>query len=315
MSNRRFVHCLVLALSLAVVPARADTVSSRVPAVLVDDFSYLDTSGEPADQTAVHQRRLEIFIAALRREVGADARLRLVSPACGASCPPADAPPAVRLQMAAEAGADVVITGGVQKLSTLVQWARASAIEVASNRVLFDKIFTFRGDSDEAWERAEMFVSRQVRDALAPPEPIRLALLPFELDDTSAGAALGETESDQKGLREATAAVRQLLAQSGRYRLVEAAGESKHGQQPMRECDDCEARLARERGAQQSLLGIVRRIGRTEYIIGFRVRAADTGALIVTADSGLRLGANYSWSRGAARLVRERLLDNAGSER
>jgi len=308
MSNRRFLHCLVLALSLAAVPARADTTSNRVPAVLVDDFSYLDTSGEPADQTAVHQRRLESFMAALRRDVGTNARLRLVSPACGASCPPADAPPAVRLQMAAEAGAGVVITGGVQKLSTLVQWARASAIEVGSNRVLFDKIFTFRGDSDEAWERAEIFVSRQARDALAPPEPIRLALLPFELDDTSAGAALGETESDQKGLLDATDAVRQLLAQSGRYRLVEASGDIKP-RQPMRECDDCEARLARELGAQQSLLGIVRRIGRTEYIIGFRVRQADTGAVVAAGDSGLRLGANYSWSRGAARLVRERLLE------
>jgi hypothetical protein len=308
MSNRRFFHCLVLALSLAAVPARADTTSNRVPAVLVDDFSYLDTSGEPADQTAVHQRRLESFMAALRRDVGTDARLRLVSPACGASCPPADAPPAVRLQMAAEAGAGVVITGGVQKLSTLVQWARASAIEVGSNRVLFDKIFTFRGDSDEAWERAEIFVSRQARDALAPPEPIRLALLPFELDDTSAGAALGETESDQKGLLDATDAVRQLLAQSGRYRLIEASGEIKQ-RQPMRACDDCEAGLARELGAQQSLLGMVRRIGRTEYIIGFRVRQADTGAVVAAGDSGLRLGANYSWSRGAARLVRERLLE------
>ncbi|WP_316235326.1 MULTISPECIES: DUF2380 domain-containing protein [unclassified Bradyrhizobium] len=301
MSNRRVVRCLVLALAFAAGPVRA--ASADVPAVLVDDFSYLDTSGEPVDQTAAHQRRLDAFIAALRRDVAADARLRPVSPSC-----PTDASPEARLQMAAAAGATVVITGGVQKLSTLVQWTRASAIDVTSHRVLFDKIFTFRGDSDEAWQRAEMFVSRQVRDALAPPEPIRLALLPFELDDTSAGAALGESESDQKGLREATDAVRQLLAQSGRYRLVDAAGEIKLGQ-PVRECDDCEARAARALGAQQSLLGIVRRIGRTEYIIGFRVRQADSGALVVAGDSGLRLGANYSWSRGAVRLVRERLLE------
>ncbi|GLH79423.1 hypothetical protein SSBR45G_43320 [Bradyrhizobium sp. SSBR45G] len=311
MSDLRTLHCFALAvLTLAAGPVRA---ADHVPAVLVDDFSYLDTSGEPADQTAAHQRRLEAFIAALRRDVADDARLRLVSPACGASCPAADAPPAARLHMAAGAGAGVVITGGVQKLSTLVQWARASAIDVASNRVLFDKIFTFRGDSDEAWERAEIFVSRQVRDALAP-EPIQLVLLPFELDDTSAGAALGETESDQKGLQEATEAVRQLLAQSGRYRLQDAAGEIKPGQ-PLLACDDCEARAARAVGAQQSLLGIIRRIGRTEYIVGFRVRQADTGALVAAGDSGLRLGANYSWSRGAVRLVRERLLETGGSER
>ncbi|NPV20962.1 DUF2380 domain-containing protein [Bradyrhizobium aeschynomenes] len=309
MSNTRFARCLVVALVLAAGPVRA--ASDQVPAVLVDDFSYLDTSGEPVDQTAAHQRRLQDFVAGLRRDVAADARLRPVSPRCAPSCP-SEASSDARLQMAAEAGATVVITGGVQKLSTLVQWARAAAIDVATRRVVFDKVFTFRGDSDEAWERAEIFVSRQVRDALSAPEPIRLALLPFELDDTSAGAALGESEADRKELQEATQTVRRVLAQSGRYRLMEPAGEPG---QALRACDDCEARAARALGAQQSLLGIVRRIGRTEYVIGFRVRRADTGALVASGDSGLRLGANDSWSRGAARLVRERLLGSGDSER
>ncbi len=311
MSSFRVLLRLALpALLLGAVPARADA-SDRVPAVMVDDFSYLDTSGEPSDQTAAHRARLQAFVAALRRDVAADQRLNLVTPSCAPACPADEAAPEARLRLAADAGAGIVITGGVQKLSTLVQWARAAAVEVATNRILFDKVFTFRGDSDEAWERAEMFVSRQVRDALAQPQPIRLALFPFELDDTSAGAALGETDSDRKGLREATDAVRQLLEQSGRYRLVEANGEVKPGQS-IGACEDCEARLARELGAQQSLLGIVRRIGRTEYIVGFRLRQADTGALVATGDSGLRLGANYSWGRGAVRLVRERLLDNNG---
>ncbi|WP_315785430.1 MULTISPECIES: DUF2380 domain-containing protein [unclassified Bradyrhizobium] len=309
MSNTRFARRLIVALVLAAGPVRA--ASDQVPAVLVDDFSYLDTSGEPVDQTAAHQRRLQDFVAGLRRDVAADPRLRPVSPSCAPSCT-TEASSEARLRMAAEAGATVVITGGVQKLSTLVQWARAAAIDVATRRVVFDKVFTFRGDSDEAWERAEVFVSRQVRDALSAPEPIRLALLPFELDDTSAGAALGESDADRKQLQEATQAVRQVLAQSGRYRLMEPAGEPG---QALRACDDCEARAARALGAQQSLLGIVRRIGRTEYVIGFRVRQADTGALVASGDSGLRLGANDSWSRGAARLVRERLLGSGASER
>ncbi|MGJ4930226.1 DUF2380 domain-containing protein [Bradyrhizobium sp. HKCCYLS2038] len=311
MTNRRLVHCLVFALA-AFCGAGSAAASDQAPAVTVDEFSYLDTSGEPADQTAAHQRRLQTFVTALKRDVAADTRLRLVSPSCAPACP-GDASPDDRLRMAAEAGAGIVITGGVQKLSTLVQWARAAAIDVASHRVLFDKVFTFRGDSDEAWERAELFVSRQVRDALVP-EPIRLVLLPFELDDTSAGAALGETETDRNSLQAATDAVRQLLQHSARYRLVDNVGE-RSPEQPMRTCEDCEARAARALGAQQSLLGIVRRIGRTEYIIGFRVRQADTGALIAAGDSGLRLGANESWSRGAMRLVRERLLESGGAER
>jgi hypothetical protein len=51
---------------------------------------------------------------------------------------------------AREAGADVVLVGGLQKTSTLVQWAKIQAIDVRSERVVLEKLFTFRGDTDEA---------------------------------------------------------------------------------------------------------------------------------------------------------------------
>jgi hypothetical protein len=73
-------------------------------------------------------------------------------------------------------------------------------------------------------------------------------------------------------------------------------------------CGDCDLRLARELGADQSLAGVVRRISRTEYTISFQVRDVGTGTLVAAGDSGLRMGANYSWGRGAASLVRDRLL-------
>jgi hypothetical protein len=59
-----------------------------------------------------------------------------------------------------------VIIGIVHKLSTLVQNARIAAIDTTSQRVVFRKFFTFRGDNDEAWQRAERFVSEEVRDRL-----------------------------------------------------------------------------------------------------------------------------------------------------
>ncbi|MGQ9370318.1 DUF2380 domain-containing protein, partial [Azospirillum sp. A39] len=58
-----------------------------------------------------------------------------------------------------------------------------------------------------------------------------------------------------------------------------------------------------------SLVGVVKRISRTEYTVRFRIRDAGTGAVVADADSGLRMGADYSWDRGAARLVRTRLLE------
>jgi len=305
---RLAIASLVLAAGLS--PAWSAQPSGAVPAVMVADFSYVDTSGEPADQSAAHQRRLQAFMAALRSELAADQRLRLVDPSCAPACV-ADATSTDALRhVATEAGAQLMVIGGIQKMSTLVQWARTAVVEVASNRVLFEKMYTFRGDDDEAWRRAEIFMSRELRDVAAtPPAPaaVRLALLPFALEDTSAGAgAVGETESDVKGLSEVTEAVRQLLSQSSRYRLVEASAGTMA--QPKEGCGDCDLRLARELGADQSLAGIVRRISRTEYTISFQLRDVGTGALIAAGDSGLRMGANYSWSRGAVRLVRDRLL-------
>jgi hypothetical protein len=277
---------------------------------MVADFGYVDTSGEPADQTAEHRRRLQAFMAALRSELAADQRLRLVVPSCAPACIAGTTASDGLRQAAVETGAQIMVIGGIQKMSTLVQWARTAVVDVASNRVISEKLFTFRGDDEEAWQRAESFTSRELRDVLAaPPAPasVRLALYPFALEDSSAGAgAVDETESDAKGLTDATEAVRQLLSKCGRYRLVDVGAGAMA--QPKDGCGDCDLRLARELGADQSLAGVVRRISRTEYTISFQVRDVGTGALIAAGDSGLRMGANYSWGRGAVRLVRDRLL-------
>jgi hypothetical protein len=78
----------------------------------------------------------------------------------------------------------------------------------------------------------------------------------------------------------------------------------------LRDCGGCEAAIAQKLGADQSLIGVVRRVSRTEYTIGFQVRDARSGAVLARGDSGLRLGADYSWKRGAVRLVSERLIES-----
>ena len=111
-------------------------------------------------------------------------------------------------------------------MSTLVQWAKVSAIDVGTRRILFEKLYTFRGDNDEAWRRAETFVSREIREKLAgsPPasqvvnrEPTKLAVFAFELEDTSAAAPLiGEfavSAVDATELTKVTDAIRQTLAE------------------------------------------------------------------------------------------------------
>lgn len=306
---RSLLHAVVLTglfLNSSLTPGR-----TAAPGVAIDDFVYSDTSGEPTDQTAAHQRRLTTFMAALRRDIAADGEYHLVPSSCATPCGD-DA-----LHAAAQAGANILVMGAVKKMSTLVLWAKVTAIDVGANRVAFEKLYTFRGDNDEAWERAESFIAKQLRAALAAPAPTSLAVFDFELEDESAAAAsTGETASDMTQLATTTSEVRRLLAQSGRYRVVDidCADADAAKAHPLHGCDGCDAALARKLGAEQSMVGVIRRISRTEYTVRFKLRDAQTGALLSEGNSGLRMGANYSWSRGAARLVNDRVIESGAGK-
>jgi uncharacterized protein DUF2380 len=143
--------------------------------------------------------------------------------------------------------------------------------------------------------------------------PVKLAVFDFELDDLSAGAPLAdETPADTTLLKQITGDARRLLEQSGRYSLVDTGGadvEAVKGRS-LRRCNGCDAGIALKVGAEQSLVGIVTRISRTEYMVRLQISDARTGAVISNSQSGLRMGADYSWSRGVASLIRDRLLDS-----
>src|SRR5215510_2583847 len=92
-------------------------------AVSVDDFIYIDTSNEPTDQTAVHDKRLRAFMTALRDDVTADRRFELVPSSCTSNCPIEGPALRDRLRAASQAGAQILVIGGFHKMSTLVQFA------------------------------------------------------------------------------------------------------------------------------------------------------------------------------------------------
>ena len=148
--------------------------------------------------------------------------------------------------------------------------------------------------------------------SVATTAPIKIALFDFELEDFSAGASsAGVTPSDAERLTHVTDEVRQLLAGSARYRPVDvgAADAAAAKAHTLHECDGCDAAIALKLGAEQSFVGVVRRISRTEYQVRFQIRDARTGVVVSDGDSGLRMGADDSWSRGAARLIKDRLLE------
>jgi hypothetical protein len=143
------------------------------------------------------------------------------------------------------------------------------------------------------------------------PAPVRLAVFDFEFEDGSAGAGPEQAPADTARLTEVTTEVRRLFARSGRYNLVDVGGADAADAKAhtLRICNRCDAAIAVKLGAEQSFVGVVKRITRTEYVVRFQIRDTRTGDIVSVADSGLRMGADYAWSRGAVRLIKDRLLE------
>jgi hypothetical protein len=144
------------------------------------------------------------------------------------------------------------------------------------------------------------------------PSPVKIAVFPFELVDFSAAAAYVPADDiDREQLRLSTEEARRLIAESGRYQLVDTgtANEqiAKAGQ--LRDCGGCEAGIAAGLAADQSMIGIVTRITRTEYAVTYKIRDTRSGGLVDVQQTDLRMGANVAWSRGARWLIQRRLLE------
>lgn len=156
---------LSVCLMLPVNPALAEDGGSapQVIGIAIVDFDYIDTSGEQQDQTAAHQKRLHDFMRALRRDLAKSGKYRVVPVTCRPDpCSIAGSNPSDLQKASRAAGAKILLIGGIHKMSTLVQWAKVLAVDVDTDRVVFDKLLTFRADTDQAWDRAEAFVSGEI---------------------------------------------------------------------------------------------------------------------------------------------------------
>lgn len=144
------------------------------------------------------------------------------------------------------------------------------------------------------------------------PSPVKIAVFPFELADFSAAAPyVAADDIDREQLRLSTEEARRLIVESGRYQLVDtgAASEQIAKAVPLRDCNGCEAGIASGLAADQSMIGIVTRITRTEYAVTYKIRDAQSGGLVDVQQTDLRMGANVAWSRGARWLIQRRLLE------
>ncbi|MEP9399876.1 DUF2380 domain-containing protein [Mesorhizobium sp. KR2-14] len=133
------------------------------PSLALSGFFLVDTSGELRDQTAEHDARLERFDRIMHEEVAASGRFTLAEmkcpqPRCSGHSMTMDE----LFSRAKDAGARFLAVGAVEKMSTLVLWARLEVYDTASRKMVFNRLITFRGDNDEAWRRAAHYVAREL---------------------------------------------------------------------------------------------------------------------------------------------------------
>lgn len=148
--------------------------------------------------------------------------------------------------------------------------------------------------------------------APASGDPIGIAVFDFELRDMSAGGGIIPLDAnDRNYLSNSTEEVRGLLSGSDDYLVIETADTAGEivAAGGVQNCRGCEAAAAARLGADQSLAGVITRVNRTEYTIQIVIRDATTGEAVANHFTGLRLGANYAWSRGARSLVSRKILD------
>jgi hypothetical protein len=131
----------------------------------VAEIQYIDTSGEQADQSADHFRRLREFESSLRSDLASGGKIRTVTLDCPANaCSVGDIEVPQLIEKTQAAGATYLLIGSVHKQSTLIQWAKFDLIDVKARNVVFNRLVTFRGDNDKAWSHAESFVVREILD-------------------------------------------------------------------------------------------------------------------------------------------------------
>jgi Protein of unknown function (DUF2380) len=144
----------------------------------------------------------------------------------------------------------------------------------------------------------------------AKPTPIKLAVFDFELEDASPTATYqGKIVSSPETLDKVTAAARRELSQSGRYELVDVSKvDAKPAtERTLRRCDGCEAGIAQQLGADQSLLGVVIRATATDYYVMIRIRDAHTGKVLVQESANFA-GSEEGWPSGVRMLIKHQVL-------
>lgn len=152
------IRAALVALCLA---ASAGMAAERVA---VPDLDFRDTSGEAGDQAAKHGAQLSLFAETLRAGLDAGG-IEAVVPACDRPCSPVVTPFDEMAAATRAAGTHLLLVGGLHKISTLIGSIRLKLIDLDADRVICERMLSYRGDDAQAWTRAATFAAGDVVSA------------------------------------------------------------------------------------------------------------------------------------------------------
>lgn len=172
MGRRTFVMLAAALAGWPVLLFAAPSIETRaeepITPVVVADFDYSDTSGEVTDQRAEHAARVKAFAGLLRDRLAGQGKYKVLHLDCAkVPCSLGSLGADDLVAAARNADAQLLIYGGIHKMSTLITWGSVQVVDVRQKQLLLNRLFSFRGDTDEAFHRAAKFISETLQD-MAP---------------------------------------------------------------------------------------------------------------------------------------------------
>ncbi|WP_104203894.1 DUF2380 domain-containing protein [Billgrantia saliphila] len=134
-------------------------------------FDFQDTSGEVQDQSAEHEARLKSLNETLHSGLAGNQEITLVGLTCEVErCTHRTPGLAALTRQAKTAGAQYLLIGEIHKVSTLIGRVRLAMLDLNDNNTFAcEQLLSYRGDTDEAWQRMAQYTLRHIEESCIPP--------------------------------------------------------------------------------------------------------------------------------------------------
>jgi hypothetical protein len=123
---------------------------------------------------------------------------------------------------------------------------------------------------------------------------------------------LGQTTSNEAAMEKVSSEARRMLAQSGRFMLIDVGNVDTDPvkAKSLRSCEGCETAIALRAGAEQALIGVVRRVTQTDYYVVIQISDTQTGKVLNRQEANFAGGPD-GWASGVRMLIKHQVLEPA----